>query len=280
MSTVLIQNRRGTSTEWSAGNPILAAGEIGYETDSGKTKIGNGASQWSALPYSSTDISTLATQASLDATDALVALNATQVSLDATDALVALKAPIDDPTFTTGITTPKIEVTTGAGTPVGIITDYPTPGMSIVPSGSGPLHISSDVNLASGKEYKVNGVAIGAIGGGLTWSAVAGGGITTVAGNGYFVDTSGGATYYQCLTPSSASVGDEVYLIDHKSTWGTLPLRVEWNGLLFEGGPGLGYGYTEWGSASGTSLGSICFIYSGATIGWVIKSTTLSANHV
>jgi hypothetical protein len=50
---VQIQYRRGTAAEWSAANPILAVGEPGYETDTGKFKVGNGVNTWSALAYSS-----------------------------------------------------------------------------------------------------------------------------------------------------------------------------------------------------------------------------------
>jgi hypothetical protein len=46
-----MQQRRGTAAQWTAANPTLAAGEIGYETDTGKFKIGNGTSTWSALKY-------------------------------------------------------------------------------------------------------------------------------------------------------------------------------------------------------------------------------------
>ena len=46
-----MQQRRGTAAQWTSANPILAAGEIGFETDTGKFKIGNGSSAWSALTY-------------------------------------------------------------------------------------------------------------------------------------------------------------------------------------------------------------------------------------
>jgi len=49
--TTRMQQRRGTSTQWTTGNPIMAAGEIGFETDTGKFKVGNGSSAWSALKY-------------------------------------------------------------------------------------------------------------------------------------------------------------------------------------------------------------------------------------
>lgn len=55
MSTVRIQIRRGTASNWTSVNPILAAGEAGYETDSGKLKIGDGTTSWTSLSYISSD---------------------------------------------------------------------------------------------------------------------------------------------------------------------------------------------------------------------------------
>jgi hypothetical protein len=46
-----IQVRRDTAANWTTNNPTLANGEIGFETNSGKFKIGNGSSAWSALDY-------------------------------------------------------------------------------------------------------------------------------------------------------------------------------------------------------------------------------------
>ncbi len=49
MPTILL--RRNTSVQWAALNPILLAGEQGYELDTGKCKIGNGQSRWLTLEY-------------------------------------------------------------------------------------------------------------------------------------------------------------------------------------------------------------------------------------
>lgn len=46
-----IQVRRGSASTWSANNPILLSGEIGFELDTGKIKIGNGTSDWNSLDY-------------------------------------------------------------------------------------------------------------------------------------------------------------------------------------------------------------------------------------
>ena len=47
----IIQSRRGTAAQWSSANPVLMAGEIGYETDTQKHKIGNGSTAWTGLTY-------------------------------------------------------------------------------------------------------------------------------------------------------------------------------------------------------------------------------------
>lgn len=46
-----IQFRRSIATDWVAVNPILSAGEVGYETDSRKFKIGDGTTSWNSLGY-------------------------------------------------------------------------------------------------------------------------------------------------------------------------------------------------------------------------------------
>jgi len=48
---ILIQLRRGTSSEWSSSNPVLANGEIVVETDTRQVKIGDGVSLYNSLPY-------------------------------------------------------------------------------------------------------------------------------------------------------------------------------------------------------------------------------------
>jgi hypothetical protein len=54
MSTRM-QQRRGTAAQWistnSGNGPILAAGEIGYESDNNRFKIGDGVNHWVDLPY-------------------------------------------------------------------------------------------------------------------------------------------------------------------------------------------------------------------------------------
>ena len=67
-----IQNKYDTAAEWSTNNPILFTGEIGYESDTGKFKIGDGEKNWNDLPYAAS------TPAEVDA----IQLLDTKVTLD------------------------------------------------------------------------------------------------------------------------------------------------------------------------------------------------------
>ena len=46
-----IQVRRDTAANWTSTNPTLAAGELGFETDTAKFKIGTGSTAWTSLAY-------------------------------------------------------------------------------------------------------------------------------------------------------------------------------------------------------------------------------------
>ena len=51
MPHLKLQFRRGPAADWTATNPILAAGEMGLETDTEQFKIGDGSTHWRDLPY-------------------------------------------------------------------------------------------------------------------------------------------------------------------------------------------------------------------------------------
>jgi hypothetical protein len=46
-----MQQRRGTASQWTSANPVLNAGEIGWESDTNKFKIGDGTNHWANLDY-------------------------------------------------------------------------------------------------------------------------------------------------------------------------------------------------------------------------------------
>jgi hypothetical protein len=108
--TSRLQNRRDTAANWTTNNPTLAAGEIGYETDTGKFKIGTGSANWTTLGYSSAGTVTSITAGTglsggTITSTGTVAIDSTVVTLTGSQALT-------DKTLTTPvITNPKISST-------------------------------------------------------------------------------------------------------------------------------------------------------------------------
>jgi hypothetical protein len=49
--TTRIKQRRDTAANWVLNDPILALGETGWETDTGRVKLGDGATTWTNLQY-------------------------------------------------------------------------------------------------------------------------------------------------------------------------------------------------------------------------------------
>lgn len=45
------QFRRDTAANWALTNPVLAAGEAGFETDTGRLKIGDGVTAYNSLNF-------------------------------------------------------------------------------------------------------------------------------------------------------------------------------------------------------------------------------------
>ena len=48
---VTLTPRHGSAAAWTAANPVLAAGELAFETDTGKVKFGDGSTAWTTLAY-------------------------------------------------------------------------------------------------------------------------------------------------------------------------------------------------------------------------------------
>ena len=104
MSTVRIQVRRGTASQWTSVNPILAAGEMGVESDTNLFKFGNGSSTWTALAYANNSDVAIG-EISQDAINTALSMgagltksyndgtNTIQITVDST--VVALKSYVD-----------------------------------------------------------------------------------------------------------------------------------------------------------------------------------------
>jgi hypothetical protein len=100
-----MQQRRGTAAQWTAANPVLAAGEIGFETDTSRFKMGNGTSTWSVLTYfaNAAELTALLDGApeALNTLNELAAAIGDDASFFTTVASdLALKAPLASPELT------------------------------------------------------------------------------------------------------------------------------------------------------------------------------------
>ncbi len=94
-----IQLRRGNQAAWEAANPILAAGEVGLELDTGRWKIGDGSKTWMQLT------AVIPTWATISGKPAVVAAGATQA--DARNAIGAVTLGSTSSTAKPGDYTPS-----------------------------------------------------------------------------------------------------------------------------------------------------------------------------
>jgi hypothetical protein len=104
MSTVRIQVRRGTAADWSSVNPILAAGEMGVETDTNKFKFGNGTGAWNTLSYAASDAAAIG-EISQDAINTALSMGAgltksyndgaNTITISVDSSVIATKAYVD-----------------------------------------------------------------------------------------------------------------------------------------------------------------------------------------
>jgi len=131
-----MQQRRGTASQWTSSNdgdgPILNAGEIGWESDTNKFKIGDGVSYWADLTYfvdatdviasslgsylQDSDVGAISGVAGLDASKNLVVPGASIIIEGATDNTNETTLTVTDPTADRTITFPDATgtvITTG-----------------------------------------------------------------------------------------------------------------------------------------------------------------------
>lgn len=83
MTRIRFQIRRAPSSEWTTKNTVLMAGEIGYETDTRRMKIGDGVTPWPSLVYFSDSPFSHASSHTAGGSDPL-SLALSQISVDST----------------------------------------------------------------------------------------------------------------------------------------------------------------------------------------------------
>jgi hypothetical protein len=121
-----MQQRRGTASQWTSSNdgdgPILNAGEIGWESDTNKFKIGDGVSYWADLTYfvdatdviasslgsylQDSDVGAVSGIAGLDASKNLIVPGASIIVEGTTDNGSETTLTVTDPTADRTITFP------------------------------------------------------------------------------------------------------------------------------------------------------------------------------
>lgn len=89
MPSIKIQVRRDSASNWFSLNPQLLSGEIGFELDTGKLKIGRITSQaWRDIPYVSSSVTSINEIPQLTSE---LAGKATQIELNALTSVVNSK---------------------------------------------------------------------------------------------------------------------------------------------------------------------------------------------
>lgn len=103
-----MQQRRGTAAQWTSANPILNAGEMGWESDTNKFKIGDGTNHWADLDYFIDQSSTVNPAFGSSITFEGATSNAYETTLAVTD-------PTADRTITLPDATGTVVVADGSG---------------------------------------------------------------------------------------------------------------------------------------------------------------------
>lgn len=140
MSTVRIQVRRGTAAQWTAANPVLEAGEMGFESDTKYLKFGDGTTTWTSLAYANdpgianltstltgyvelTDIGAVSGVAGLDASKNLIVPGASIIVEGATDNGFETTLTVVDPTADRTITFPNATGTVALTSDISALVD-------------------------------------------------------------------------------------------------------------------------------------------------------------
>ena len=135
-----------------------------------------------------------------------------------------------------------------------------------------PATVSSNVTLTfpatdgdADQFLQTNGsgvLAWAAVSGGTSWQAVKTSGFTAVAGEGYFINTTGGAIE---MDLPAGSIGDEIAFVDYAGTFDTNALTIDQNGTEKIAGS------TDPLTVS-TERAANTLVYVDGTQGWLLKN--------
>ena len=173
-------------------------------------------------------------------------------------------------TVTTGGAT-DLTLNTNSGTNSGVITitDGAGGNIAITPNGSGNIVLDGltfpNADGSADTFLKTNGsgtLSFAAVSGGTDWQAVKTSTFTAVAGEGYFINTTGGA--FEMDLPAG-SIGDEIAFIDYAGTFDTNALTIDQNGTEKIAGS------TDPLTVS-TERAANTLVYVDGTQGWLLKN--------
>ena len=173
-------------------------------------------------------------------------------------------------TVTTGGAT-DLNLNTNGGTNSGVITitDGAGGNIAITPNGSGNIVLDGltfpNADGSADTFLKTNGsgtLSFAAVSGGTSWQAVKTSTFTAVAGEGYFINTTGGA--FEMDLPAG-SIGDEIAFIDYAGTFDTNALTIDQNGTEKIAGS------TDPLTVS-TERAANTLVYVDGTQGWLLKN--------
>lgn len=255
----LIQIRRDTASNWTSADTVLAQGEQGYETDTGKMKVGDGSTAWSSLSYfggtTLSDLNVTATSTELNYVDGVT--SAIQTQLD------AKAETLTDLGITDG-TDGQVLTTDGSGT----FTFATASG-----GGGGSFEATASGTLANGDTVIVNADGTVSAVAQVVQTAAVGTQVQMTTGNANSIagvsignnkiaicyrdynNSNYGTAVIGTISDTTISFGTPV--VFYSSTWNTNPAIV-WHPekeRLVVFGPGLyGFGYGYVASVSGTTL--------------------------
>jgi hypothetical protein len=147
-----IQVRRGTASQWTS--QVLAQGEIGFETDSGLFKIGDGSTAWSSLPYAAIKSVAAGGGISVNTVSGVATVSLSDPSIqttDITDFLEGVQDVIGNSGVISGFGTSKSYDDAGTG-----YTTVSVTGMTnSLSTGSGGIYLSSST-VSNNTQYTVH----------------------------------------------------------------------------------------------------------------------------
>ena len=169
---VQMQQRRDTAANWTSADPTLLSGELGYETDTGKFKVGDGTTAWtslsyiaafsiSAYPLATADIADDAITGDKLANDITIANNLTvtnDLTVNGTTTTISTTTlQVEDKNIELAtVTTPTDVLADGGGITLKGDTDHTI----VWTDSTDSWDFSEHVNIVSGKEFRIAGTKV------------------------------------------------------------------------------------------------------------------------